>query len=198
MYYFYLGDVLLPVTPSKMTTKIKNKNKTLELANGGDLNIPKSPGLTEISFEALLPSTPYSFARYQNGATFRSPAFYIDWLEKLNTERKPFDFLVIRSVSARVLLQYAAKLRTIQSEILRDLDGNDDGRINSADARILLQNETGGMTVLEPTAMRCLLEEYTITEDASRYGRDYLVSIKLKQYREYELKTATYEVKSEK
>lgn len=29
MYYFYLDKILLPVTPSKMSIKIKNKNKNL-------------------------------------------------------------------------------------------------------------------------------------------------------------------------
>lgn len=194
MYYFYLGDVLLPVTPSKLTTKIKNKNKTLELASGGELNIPKSPGLTEISFEMLLPSVRYSFARYTDG--FKLPAYYLDYLESLKTDKKPVDFLVIRSVSARTLLQYSARLRSIQGEVLQDLDLNGDGRVNSADARILLRNEEAGATVLEPTAMTCLLEDYTITEDASKHGRDYMVSVKLKQYVEYGIKKATYELVS--
>ena len=32
MYSFYFGSLLLPVTPQKLTTKIKGNNKTLTLA----------------------------------------------------------------------------------------------------------------------------------------------------------------------
>ena len=38
MYSFYFGSLLLPVTPQKLTTKIKGNNKTLTLVNGGDIN----------------------------------------------------------------------------------------------------------------------------------------------------------------
>ena len=38
------------------------------------------------------------------------------------------------------------------------------------------------------TNMKCSLEEYTITEDASNTGMDVLVSVSLKQYRKYGVK----------
>ena len=38
MYSFYFGSLLLPVTPQKLTTKIKGNNKTLTLVNEGDIN----------------------------------------------------------------------------------------------------------------------------------------------------------------
>lgn len=41
MYYFYLDKILLPVTPSKMSIKIKNKNKTYVEINEGEINILK-------------------------------------------------------------------------------------------------------------------------------------------------------------
>ena len=53
-YIFYMDGVQLPVTPSKLDTKIKSNNKTINLINEGDVNILKLPGLTEISFEALI------------------------------------------------------------------------------------------------------------------------------------------------
>lgn len=55
MYSFYFGSLLLPVTPQKLTTKIKGNNKTLTLVNEGDINFLRSPGLTEISFDVVLP-----------------------------------------------------------------------------------------------------------------------------------------------
>ena len=58
-YYFYLGNVLLPVPPKKLDMKIDNKNKTYDLINNSQINILKSPGLTSIEFEILLPNSKY-------------------------------------------------------------------------------------------------------------------------------------------
>ena len=55
MYSFYFGSLKLPVTPQKLTTKIKGSNKTLTLVNESDINFLRAPGLTEISFDVVLP-----------------------------------------------------------------------------------------------------------------------------------------------
>lgn len=55
MYEFYMDGVLLPVTPSALTVKISNQNKTINLINEGQVNVLKTPGLSKISFSALLP-----------------------------------------------------------------------------------------------------------------------------------------------
>ena len=47
-YYFYLGNVLLPVAPKKLDIKISNKNKTYDLMNYSDINVLKKAGLTSI------------------------------------------------------------------------------------------------------------------------------------------------------
>ena len=44
MYYFYMGSVLLPITPEKFTVKIKNANKTITLINEGEVNFLKEAG----------------------------------------------------------------------------------------------------------------------------------------------------------
>ena len=96
MYLFYLGDVLLPVAPSKLQTKISNKNKTMVLINEGEINLPKTPGLTDLSFECLLPATEYPFARYQSG--FQKPSYYLSVLEQLKVQGKAFSFRVLRQL----------------------------------------------------------------------------------------------------
>lgn len=63
-YYFFIGDMMLPVPPAKMTVKVNNKNKTINLINEGEVNIIKAQGLTEISFDARLPNQNYPFADY--------------------------------------------------------------------------------------------------------------------------------------
>ena len=93
-YYFYLGKLLLPVTPEKLDLKIKNNNKTMQLINFSEINILKSAGLTEISFDALLPNVKYPFAIYKNG--FQKAKYYLEELEKLKISTKPFQFIVTR------------------------------------------------------------------------------------------------------
>ena len=59
MYEFYMDGVLLPVTPGALTIKVANQNKTINLINEGQVNILKAPGLSKISFSALLPNREY-------------------------------------------------------------------------------------------------------------------------------------------
>lgn len=92
MYSFFFDDMQLPVTPSKLSVKIKGNNKTLTLVNEGDINFLRSPGLTEISFEMLLPMLEqYSFA-----SEYHQPDYYLGVLESYMTEKKPFRFIVSR------------------------------------------------------------------------------------------------------
>lgn len=92
MYSFFFDDMQLPVTPSKLSVKIKGNNKTLTLVNEGDINFLRSPGLTEISFEMLLPMLEqYSFA-----SEYHQPDYYLGILESYVTGKKPFRFIVSR------------------------------------------------------------------------------------------------------
>lgn len=50
MYEFYMDGVRLPVTPSALTIKISNQNKTINLINEGQVNVLKTPGLPRSAF----------------------------------------------------------------------------------------------------------------------------------------------------
>lgn len=67
MYRMYIGGVLFPVTPGKISCKINGNNETINLINGGEANIIKSPGLTDISIGEILLSVfqNYPFAVYK-------------------------------------------------------------------------------------------------------------------------------------
>ena len=142
MYSFFIDGMELPIAPQKLTVKIKGNNKTLTLINEGDINFLRAPGLTEITFDAVLPMLgQYSFA---NG--YRRPDSYLNKLESLMTGKELFRFLVSRvSPSGRLLYD---------------------------------------------TNMKVSLENYTVTEDATK-GPDVTVSITLKQYISYSTKTVT-------
>lgn len=93
-FQFYLGDIMLPIPPSDITTKIKNQNETLTLINMEEVNILNGTGLTEIDFEILLPNQEYPFATYIDG--FQDAKYYLDVFEKLKTSKEIFQFIIIR------------------------------------------------------------------------------------------------------
>ena len=95
-YELYMDNILCPVTPSKLQLKIKNQNKTMNLINGEEINTLKSAGLTEISFDLLLPNVKYPFALYKDDE-FQSARYYLNELKRLKTGKKSFQFKVIRT-----------------------------------------------------------------------------------------------------
>ena len=141
-YHFYMGKMLCPIAPSRLSLKIGNNNKTMTLIDEGEVNILKQAGLTDVSFDLLLPNVKYPFATYKSG--FVTADFFLGELEKMKTDKKPFQFIVTR----------------------------------------LLPN--GKM--LFDTNMKVSLESYEIKEDAEE-GFDVIVSVKLKQYKEFGTKT---------
>jgi LysM repeat protein len=93
-YYFYLGNVLLPIPPSKLELKISNNNKTYDLINYSQINVLKNPGLSSLEFEVVLPNTKYPFAMYKNN--FQNAKYYLGVLESLKVNRSAFQFIVVR------------------------------------------------------------------------------------------------------
>ena len=89
-YYFYLGNVLLPIPPSKLELKISNNN----LINYSQINVLKNPGLSSLEFEVVLPNTKYPFAMYKNN--FQNAKYYLGVLENLKVNRSAFQFIVVR------------------------------------------------------------------------------------------------------
>ena len=151
-YYFYLGKTLLPVAPQKLQLKIKGANKTYTLINEGEINVLKTPGLTDIEFDALLPNVQYPFSTYKSG--FVRAKTFLEVLKKYKQDKETFQFIITRTLP--------------NGKMLFD------------------------------TNMKVSLESYTIKEDAKNYGMDVMVTIKLKQYRDYATKTCSIKFASSK
>lgn len=154
-YTVYLSNIPMPVMPSKIETKIKNQNTTLNLIDGSEINIIKPPGLTEFSFELLIPQMKYPFAaypdfvdeivngsRHEESERFVGAQYYLDFLEKLKSDQKPFPFKIERSTPDNI--------RLFETKVEMDVT----------------------------------MEEYSIIEDAAN-GFDLTIPIRLKQYRPY-------------
>lgn len=95
-YDFYLNKCLLPVTPQKLQLNISNANKTVVLIDEGQINILKRAGLTDIEFECCIPQIRYPFATYKSG--FVGASYFLDYFEELKTSKKPFQFIVSRTL----------------------------------------------------------------------------------------------------
>lgn len=119
MYYFYLDRILLPITPAKLQLKISNQNKTMTLIDTGEINLLKTSGLTEISFEAEIPHRLYPYSTYKN--SFISIEKFISVFEKLKNDKKPFQFVVSKlSVLGDMLFDNNIKVSMEEYSITED------------------------------------------------------------------------------
>lgn len=91
-YQFYIDGLELPYAPSELKMTIGGNNKTVNLLNGVEINVLKSPKLTEIEFEIELPrGQQYPFAN-----KLVNPKTYTDHFEKIMVEKRPIELVIIR------------------------------------------------------------------------------------------------------
>lgn len=95
MYRMFIGLTLMPIFPETISIKTGNLNKTVTLINEGEINIEKTPGLKEFSFELTLPNVRYPFAVYQRG--FQPASYFLEKLENMKKAKAP-DILLISRV----------------------------------------------------------------------------------------------------
>lgn len=93
-YTFFLDGMQLPIAPSSLSLKIRNQNKTITLINEGEVNVLKTAGLTEISFDVRIPQTKLPFAVYSGG--FKTADYFLNKFERLKTGQDSFQFIVSR------------------------------------------------------------------------------------------------------
>lgn len=142
--FFLVSDnkkVQFPIAPSDLTITVNGRNETVDLMNEGEVNILKSPGLTEVSFTALIPQT----TKYPFAANREPIDTFTDFLNEMLVDKKPFRFVVVR---------------------------------------------TAGVRLLFDTNLKVACEGYDLKESADN-GYDVALEIKLKQYRDYGVKTIT-------
>ena len=92
-FYFKDGDDVLtfPITPGELTINIGSNNTVVTLIDEGDINILKSPSLTEIEFEARFPMRKYPYSR--KVLTFQN---YFDTFKELKENEIEFLFSISR------------------------------------------------------------------------------------------------------
>ena len=111
-YDFYMDKILFPVAPSKLEIKHGSRDKTIDLINGGELNVLKSEGLKEISFDLLLPNKRYPFASYYD--VFQPAEFYLRGLRWYKENKQPMPFTVCRIMPDWTIQSYIAMQCTVE------------------------------------------------------------------------------------
>lgn len=99
MYNVYLGDVLCPVAPEKISINYGDGCEVVKLADGGLIGVPKGNSLREIEFSLLLPNKEYPFAVYKSG--FCNADFYLEKFEELLDSKDAFQFIITRPGNRR-------------------------------------------------------------------------------------------------
>lgn len=99
MYNVYLGGVLCPVAPEKISVNYGGCCEIVNLADGGGIGVPKGNSLREIEFSLLLPNKEYPFAVYKSG--FCNADFYLEKFEELLASKGAFQFIITRPGNRR-------------------------------------------------------------------------------------------------
>lgn len=161
MYEMYIDGVLFPVTPSNLSVKINNMNKTVTLINEGEVNLIKTPGLSDITVnELLLPVMQrYPFARYESGR-FYPASHYLEKLESWKNKKKPVQFKLLRTEP-----EGSGGIRRTSKQP----EGTEGIRKTSK--------------LSWDTDIDVTIEDYEIMEDAEKYGMDVCIKLVMKQYR---------------
>lgn len=161
-YKMYMAGVLMPITPAKVKVKVTNQNETLTLINGEEINILKSPGLSDISFDLVLPQTSYPFA---NGGT-QSADYYLSLFERLKAGKQPFQWILNRSRPNGRALFYSNL--TVGLEDYQITDDAKDGFDITVSVKLKQWNSYGTKTVEIKNKKATVQAELRETSDAPK------------------------------
>lgn len=102
MYYFFIGPVLLPVTPEALTVSIGGNNEVINLINDSEINVLHDPKLKEAAFDVLLPTgSKYPFAFYGLGGA--EATAFSEYFMLLQQRKIPFPFIVAKLKPGSIL-----------------------------------------------------------------------------------------------
>lgn len=101
-YKMFLNGLLMPVCPGKVTVKVNGQNKTMNLLNGEEINLLKTPGLSDVSFELLLPHRAYPFS----SSVVLPPSYYLAYFQRLSQRDTGFQWILVRTKPGGGMLHY--------------------------------------------------------------------------------------------
>ena len=86
--------VVLPLAPESLETREKSLNKTVELLNGGEVNLLRGLALRDLNFRILLPKD--DVLTDLRGEEFHEPIFYLAKFREFIDNKKPVRLTVTR------------------------------------------------------------------------------------------------------
>lgn len=101
-YKMFLNGLMMPVCPGKVTVKVNSQNKTINLLNGEEINLLKVPGLSDVSFELLLPHRVYPFS----APVVLPISSYLSVFEQLKQRTTGFQWIFVRTKPGGGMLHY--------------------------------------------------------------------------------------------
>lgn len=94
MYQFWLGDILLPISPEKITVDTKSHNRCEFMVDGSEINLVEGPRLRLFKFDVLIPYSEYPFSNYLYG--FVEGDVIKNKIEELKNNKTVFQFVITR------------------------------------------------------------------------------------------------------
>lgn len=113
MYYFYLDNLQIPIPPKSLDITVSNKNETIDLLQTGEVTIPKPLGLTEYSFEILLPNSKYPFNQSILEKS-KKAEYYAKKIVNMKSAGNPVKFTVVRMKPNGEMLSMVTERVTIE------------------------------------------------------------------------------------
>nr|DAN77428.1 MAG TPA: tail assembly protein [Caudoviricetes sp.] len=113
MYYFYLDNLQIPIPPKSLDITVSNKNETIDLLQTGEVTIPKPLGLTEYSFEILLPNSKYPFNQSILEKS-KKAEYYVKKIVSMKSAGNPVKFTVVRMKPNGEMLSMVTERVTIE------------------------------------------------------------------------------------
>lgn len=93
-YEIYIDDMLLPLPPEKIPVSYNGQNKTVSLINGEEINLIKPAGLSDISFDIIIPQMDYPCAVWSG--SINNAEDFLERLRDLKNSKRPFELIIIR------------------------------------------------------------------------------------------------------
>lgn len=144
-------------------------NKTIELINESQVNLLKNAGLSDISFECLLPNVRYPFARYMDG--FHDAMYYMDEIEYLKKSQQPFQFIVSRKMPSGQRLSYTNM--TVSLEDYETKESADNGFDITVSINLKQYRHYGTRIAKLPSSIYVVKEGDTLWNIAKKTNSDY-------------------------
>lgn len=145
-YTMYMNGIIMPITPSKVTVTINGQNETATLINGEEVNILKAAGLSDVSFELILPAQSYPFC---NGVVLPIST-YLALFEKLKASKQAFQWILIRT-KPKTLIGHITNM-TVSLENYNLVDDADEGCDTKVSINLKQWRDYGTKTATVTTA----------------------------------------------